>query len=338
MQHITVSKNLPRAMLAASLFALTLSACATGSNFAPSGTTPATRTLSPRSAAGTPTPIPFKYATVDDPNSHVNQVTGINQRGKIVGWYGVGSASTIPVSYTSLPPYAKFKGENLPGAQGTVATSISSTHTIGGYVLDPNGLGGTWGFVQIKGLDSLIGDPNEGSGSNAVTEILGVSDSGQAVGFYVNSSNAQVAFQLDIQYQTYTDLAPPGAINAEATGINNRGNITGFQTSSSGTSGFYVQNGTFYQVAYPSAQMTEALSLNRQDQVVGEYQSTDGQIHGFILTYPANGGEKEVWQSVDEPNASGTTVITGINNHDAISGWYVDASGERHGFVATAKK
>jgi hypothetical protein len=283
-----------------------------------------------------PTPIPFAFQTVDDPNSTVNRVMAINAREKVVGTYAMGQ-DDIPQNYTSEPPFTTFKTVDITESQATVATSLSSTRTIGGYVIDPNGLGGIWGFLQIRGLSTLVNDSNEGTGSNAVTEILGLNDLGAAVGFYTNAKGQDVPFQFNIAEGTFTDLHPPGATTAQATGINSKGNVTGVETVNSRVIGFYMHGGTYYQIIHPRSRKTEAHGLNLQDQVVGSYIGLHGRTHGFILTNPTKPAEEQVWQKVDEPNADGVTVITGINNHDAICGWYKDSSGKVHGFVATPK-
>ena len=82
------------------------------------------------------------------------------------------------------------------------------------------------------------------------------------------------------------------------------------------------------------ATATIANSLNWQDQVVGQYQDANGNIHGFLLDNPTSGGGAQHWQSIDEPNAAGATVVTGINNHKEITGWYVDKNGHVNGFIA----
>ena len=283
----------------------------------------------------TPTPIPFNFQTVDDPVSTHNQVNGINNLSKIVGTYGAGQGSNILQSYTSASPYVKFLGLNDPGAQGTVATTLSNTKVQAGYVIVPSGLSGTWGFVRVNGLWSLLSDPNEGTGADAVTEILGINDKGFAVGFYVNSSGNKVAIEINYANSTYTEIHPPGAVDAEATGINGRGFITGWYTNVNGnTQSFYLQGGTYYPFSYPGAEATYANSLNTQEQVVGYYTDTQQAIHGFLLTGPAKGGAKQIWQKIDEKNAASGTWVTGINSHDDICGYYIDASGTQHGFVA----
>lgn len=285
-------------------------------------------------ATATPTPIPFTFQTVDDPASNTNQVNGINQLGKIVGVYGAGQSSSLYESYTSQPTYSKFVGMNYPGSQGTFGTSLSSNKIQAGYVIDPNSLSGTWGFVRINGLWTLLEDPNEGTGNNAITEIWGLNDSEFAVGYYVNASGTDVPFELQVPTETFTDLRPPGATAAGAMGINGRGDISGWETTTKGTEGFFLKAGTYYAFTYPSAKSTYALSVNWQQQVGGYYVDTSGMAHGFVLTSPTHGGGQQVWQSVDEPNAVAGTWITGLNNHDDICGYYVDGNGARHGFVA----
>ena len=67
--------------------------------------------------------------------------------------------------------------------------------------------------------------------------------------------------------------------------------------------------------------------------LVGSYVNSSG-THGFIVR---NGGGNPQWQTIDEPNAHGFTVVTGMNNHHVICGWYIDASHHTHGFVGTLK-
>jgi hypothetical protein len=320
--------------IALGVFALLLSACnGPASSMSPLAPLGAHKTM-PDAGSATPTPIPFTFSTVDNPNSKTNKVTGINQLAKIVGVYGGGSASNIWESYTSQSPYTQFRPDNYPGAQGTWATSLTSNKTIAGYVIDPPQLTGTLGFVKTGGVWTLMKDRNEGTGNNAVTEFNGINDSKTAVGFYLDNYGFSHAFVVNTVTETFTNLSPPGAIDAVATGIDGKGNITGWETTSGGTTGFYLRTGTYYTFNYPNAVATWGLSLNWQDQVVGDYEDTSGNIHGFVLTYPTNGGQTRVWQSVDEPKAVGGTVITGINNHDTVCGWYVDSSGNTNGFVA----
>ncbi len=326
------------AALAVGIFGLVVSACS-GPGSAPASTSallPQAQSFKPHaSTSATPSPIPFKFQTVDDPNSGVNAVTGINQLSKIVGVYGGGQSSNIYRSYTSQPPYTKFTGINYNGSQGTYATSLSSNRIIAGYVIDPTSQNGILAFVRTNGIWTLLTDPNEGTGNDAVTEILGINDSDYAVGFYTNSSGIQMPFELDILSEAFTKLSPPGGGNAAATGINGKNDISGWQQTSNGIRGFFLKAGTYYQFWYPGAQATYATSLNWSDQVVGYYEDASGGWHGFLLIGPNKGGTAQVWQTIDDPNAAHGTWVTGINNHHDICGYYIDANNVQHGFVAT---
>jgi hypothetical protein len=330
-----LSKPLTRSWiaLAVGICGLVVSACnGPASSFLPE---PQRSLVTKPLSVPTPTPIPFKFQIVDDPNSTHNQVNGINNLSKIVGTYGAGQGSNIDQSYTSASPYTKFLGLDDPGAQGTVATSLSSNKEQAGYVIVPSGLTGTWAFVRVGGLWSLLSDPNEGTGNNAVTEILGLNDKGLAVGFYVNGSGTQIPIEINIPNTTYTELQPPGALDAEATGINGLAKISGWETTTSNvTQGWYLQSNIYYTFSYPGSQTTYALSLNTQDQVVGYYTDANKLAHGFLLIGPYKGGAKQIWQTIDAPHAAGGTWVTGINSHDDICGYFVDGSGIQHGFVA----
>jgi hypothetical protein len=338
--HVAINSTSPACgslALVLALCGLVVSAC----NGPASSLTPArefaqrSQGINPSSASSpTPSPIPFVYQTVDNPNSLKNQVNGINQLSKIVGTYGAGQSSSMPESYTSQSPFSKFRSLNEPGSQGTVATSLSSNRIDGGYVISPNNLNGVWGFVRIDGVFTLLDDPSEGSDQNAVTEILGLNDKKFAVGFYLNRSGNQVPFELNITKEKFTDLNPPGASNAEATGINDRGDILGWDATSGGIKGFFVQTGTYYPFSAAGAQATYGLSINYDEKVAGYYVDAQGATHGFVMTGPNWGGKAQVWQTIDEPNAAAGTWLTGINNHDDICGYYVDGSGIQHGFVA----
>jgi len=268
---------------------------------------------------------------VDDPHSTVNAVTGINQRRKIVGIAGAGTNSDPVGSYDSVPPYTKFRNISYPNAVATFATGVSSNRIISGYVVGPPQLSGTWGAVRVKSAWTIFKDRKEGDGSDAVTQLLGLNDSEVGVGFYVDPYGISHSFEVDIVNENFTDLHPPAAIASESTGINGKGDVSGIEIGSAGTTGFFLRAGAYYQLAYPGAISTEPRGVNWQDQVVGDYVDVSG-IHGFVLTGPTGNQD---WQSVDAPKANGLTVITGITNHDAICGYYVDVTGVQHGFVAT---
>ena len=79
---------------------------------------------------------------------------------------------------------------------------------------------------------------------------------------------------------------------------------------------------------------SQILGINDQGIAVGYYGDSTGSQHGFL--YNTNTGQ---YTFLDDPNEGvfngvEVTQITGINNSGEITGFYTDASGVDHGFVA----
>jgi hypothetical protein len=80
---------------------------------------------------------------------------------------------------------------------------------------------------------------------------------------------------------------------------------------------------------------SQILGINDQGIAVGYYGDSTTSQHGFL--YNTNTGK---YTFLDDPSAAfhngvEVTQITGINNHDQITGFYTDANGVSHGFIAS---
>ncbi len=279
----------------------------------------------------TATPYDYSYLKVDDEGGSqtFNRILGMDDLGAVVGYFSSGS---ITKGFNSFPPYTKFRVIDYPNSQSTVATSMSNNLYFAGYFHDTGRGGHTWGFIRYKGIWGMYQDSHTPKGPNTVNQILGINDNDIAVGFYVDSNGHDQPFEYSNRH--YAGLKPPNAISAQATGINLRGDIVGTELLSNGnTVGWIYRSGAYKQIQYPNSTDTEPTGANLQDQVVGSYVDAYG-THGFVATAPGNPSQAN-WQTIDEPDAAATTVVTSINNHHAISGWYVDANGNNNGFVAT---
>ena len=62
------------------------------------------------------------------------------------------------------------------------------------------------------------------------------------------------------------------------------------------------------------------------DDVVGNYVTSDGVRHGFIRSQGS-------YTQLDAPGADGITVAQGINEAGDVAGLFFDANGTSHGFV-----
>lgn len=305
---------------------LALAACAGPAS--PSAAPQAPLGLVPAASAG------YTFTTVDDQaDPTFNEVLGINDRATLTGFYGSGSKSDPSSGYIVVPPYGQnnFRKESYPSAADTELTGLNDKRTFVGFYRDSQNdilgtvlVGGIWTNYKHAG-----GMPK----GKSVTELLGVNSSDVAVGFYTDSTGVDEPFTLNIVTDKYTPLSPPGGDNAVATSIAGRGDIVGYLQKSGHSVGFLLHLGTYAEFSYPGATDTKFLGVTVYDQIVGSYVGSSGGTHGFLLTNPLR--KSIAWQSIDEPNAVGTTVITGINHTGNIAGYYVDSAGHTNGFFAS---
>ena len=106
--------------------------------------------------------------------------------------------------------------------------------------------------------------------------------------------------------------------------INDQGEVVGYMTTSRGSvEGFLLQGGSFAEFSYPRSVETKALGTNKQGEIVGSYVDASGRTHGFLLR---DAQSNPRWQSVDAAKADGLTVLTGINAHGDLVGYYRNKS------------
>ncbi len=297
----------------------------------------ALRGLGPASKPS-PTPYVYGFTTVDDPGSSTfNWATSINQLGALSGNYGSGGTSDPSHGWITQAPYTKFRQVDYPGAVNTYLMSMSTDHLRAGYFLDNTQQHNTWGFVQDRGIFTLYKDFKTPKKDGFIDELMSINGSDIAVGFYEDAYGNDKPFELIVTVNKYTALEPPDAQSAQANIVNLRGDIAGTETTSGGTvQGWLLRGGNYTTFSYPGATSTQAFGLDFEEQVVGSYVDSGGATHGFILTNPTSPSGR-YWQSLDEPGAAGTTVITSINAQHALAGWYLDSQGSRHGFTAAVK-
>jgi len=315
---------------ALALFVPIVAGCSGSSPLAPSLSAPAgSAGTSAVSRAGA-----YSFKTLDNPDDpSFNELLGINNLGKICGYYGSGSKSNPSVGYI-VRKYGNshYKTIMYPGAIDTVVSAVNNQNVIAGwYVSDSPS--GTFGFIETAdGLWSSYKDPHT-KGSTNVTKIVGLSDSGLAVGYYTDSNKVPHAFELIQTTGQFHGIVPPGAVGTVATGINGKGDIVGYFTKGDGsTESFLLKGGVYTEFTY-KGDATLAQSINWQDEIAGDYVDGSGNAHGFVLDNLL--GTPQWTAPVDDPNAAGTTVIEGIQNHHYLVGYYVDGAGNTNGFLAS---
>jgi hypothetical protein len=271
----------------------------------------------------------YTFQTINAPADPTTEVLGLNNLNKLVGFYGDPN-----VGFVARPPYAptKFRKEVYPGAENTVVTSINNMNTIAGWYQNPEG--GIYGFTEWQGIWTKYQDNHELHGGSAqVTKLLGISDGSLAVGFYVENG-ADHSTYLNLTTGKFKDIQVPNATSSAATGINGKGDICGWLTLSSGvTEGWLLKGGQFTMFQYPNAKETQPWALDWTDDIAGSYEDASKNMHGFVLVNPLT---SQAWTEIDDALASGgETVVTGINNHSTLTGYYQAPSGSINGFLAT---
>jgi hypothetical protein len=232
---------------------------------------------------------------------------------------------------------------NINGSMKANANGINASGTVVGT--DGNGNA----FIEAKGkVKTFI----PLGGSSAVA--FGINDKGTIVGQYATSTTTPGFIKINNKkYIEINSPSGPDVVNAQ--GINNKGLVVGFYV---GTDGQYhgfmaneksAKNGALTGTAIsdptiPTVQgepgatfvFSQILGINDHGIAVGYYGDSTISQHGFI--YNTNTGQ---YTFLDDPseafdNGVEVTQITGINNAGEITGFYSDANGVFHGFVAQA--
>jgi hypothetical protein len=285
---------------------------------------------SPAQAAG----HSYTFTTLDDQaDPTFNQLLGINSSNVIAGYFGIGSNTHPNKGYVLSPPYgqANYTNENFPGSTQTQVTAINTAGNTAGFWVNAHGTNA--GFVDSNGVFTSYMDPLTPKGAGSVNQLLGLNDNGTAAGFYVDANGKAHAYTLNLATGVFTPITHQGK-SAMATGINNAGDVVGFESSSTNVvSSFLVEPGTSIRLQFPGGSSTEALGINNKNQIVGSYLDGAGVMHGFVLDNPTSATAK--WHSINDPNGVGSTVVNGVNDAGDLVGFYTDAAGNTDGMLAT---
>lgn len=274
-----------------------------------------------------------------------NQLLGINNEGVIAGYFGSGAAGHPNKGYALVAPFAQssFLNENFPGAVQTQVIGINDHGVTVGFFSTQNTASmsnNNFGFYWMNGRFHKVDFPTTDNANPPVNQLLGVNNSGIAVGFYTNGAGSNRGYEYDIWTGRFTRVLVPWApsgVNGPsltAAGINNRGDVTGFYNkTSSQVDGFLkLRSGRFITLAFPGASSTQATGVNDSDVVVGNYTTGSGNsavTHGFVWS---NGK----FATVDISGASSTT-LNGVNDENDLVGFYTDAKGNTDGLFALPK-
>jgi len=290
---------------------------------------------SPSAAAN----VHYHFRTINNANDPTfNQLLGINDKGKIAGYFGSGVQGHPNKGYTVTPPYGqlKFRNQNFPGSKQTQVTGLNSNAVQVGFYSTMNTASGSnnnFGYYSINGKHfHKVNFPAKHPASPPVDQLLGVNDQGLAVGFYVDSHGNSHGYLYNINTNKYVGqtLPIPGVTSVTPTGINDPDSVTGFFINSKGkTRGFLVRKASphLFILNVPGSDATMPFGVNKFGVVVGVY--TIGS-NNFGFTWSRGNG----FQTIQDPNGPNQTFVNGINSLGELVGFYVGPHGNTNGFLA----
>ncbi len=225
------------------------------------------------------------------------------------------------ISLGAAPIY-QFTTFGIPGSTETAALGINNPGDVVGT--------GQEGF-QTKGFlrrpDGAL-EFSSISGDQGNTQLSGIDDAGQIVGFYgVRGTNMGHSFLRRVDGSMEVFEAPGDSGSTFAFGLNNRGEIAGSVDAGNGTQalGFIRHaNGSSYETfSVGGSSLTSAFGINDLGQVTGNFYTEGGtastgyirNADGSVLTFEIPG------------RARGVTFPIGINNAGTVVGSFALNSG-----------
>ncbi len=279
------------------------------------------------------------FKTINDAaDPTFNQDLGINNSGKIAGYFGSGMPGHPNKGYTVNSPYAQgnFTNENFPGSAQTQVTGINNNDRTVGFWVDGNG--NNFGFIDHDGQFTNVVDPlakGAAAGGSTFEQLLGVNDKDVSVGFYNDANGNAHGFTYDAKDGSFDAVNVAGFASVTTTAINNKGDIAGFAANGGADTSFIKDGNKLEWLTGPKGAVSvQALGINSSDDVVGSFTDGTGAMHGFLFDE-----QSKSYTVIDDPNGvkgpTAMTVANGINDKGQIVGFYLDANGNTDGMLVT---
>jgi uncharacterized membrane protein len=187
-------------------------------------------------------------------------------------------------------------------------------------------------------------------GQLGFTTLTDINEKGEITGGFTDSNLGPYGFLLDKKRRSTDIRCSKDVVSTEPQSINKHGEIAGFATVITDRikipvppfvilitklSGFFRdKKGRCTILDFPGANLTEAIGVNDDGQVVGDYRDIAGKFHGFFW-------DAGLFLTIDVPFPDATTTApTAINNVGQLVGYYFDnnvtasfPNGHTHGFI-----
>jgi probable HAF family extracellular repeat protein len=234
------------------------------------------------------------------------QLLGINDHRDIAGYH-----TNVPGNkgFTLKLPNS-FADENFPSSAQTQVVGINNLGRTVGFYIDSNG--NTHGFEKDRDF-TAVDMPG-----TTFNQLLGINNRNQAAGYFQDAAGLQHGYirRENGDFEVLGDLKLP---SSQATGIDDDGDVVGFEQSSPSATtseGFLRTREGVKVLQFPGSSFTQALGVNNHDEVVGSYTDANGTMHGFRY----RDGQ---YFSIDVPGGM-NTVINGVNDDGWVVGFFMD--------------
>ncbi len=272
--------------------------------------------------------LAYSFASFDVPGATETHAAGINDAGRIVGYYvtsGVGHGFLkTGTSYTTLDAnslnarstYA-YGQNNAGDVVGFYAHVDDTTYRQHGFLLER---GGAFSDILVPGASDESGN--------------GINNNGQIVGQITlpNLSGGMTSNRGFVKTGSAFEIIHADSIGASrvtfALGINDAADVVGWYVDASETIHGFLKNSAGYSIIeFPGILSgTSPQGINSSGIIVGYYPDSSGSLHGFVKSSSG-------FETVDYPSATFTTIL-GINSSGQIVGMYRDIAGQYHSFQA----
>jgi hypothetical protein len=170
-----------------------------------------------------------RFPTRDNASPPVNQLLGVNDHGIAVGFYTDGQGRHHGYRYDIAT--RTFAVVAVPGGSSVIAAAINNSGGVAGFFTGRNGVTSGF-FLRATGQLFILNAPHA-----AMTQALGVSDSGEVVGGYRLGSGSRAAthgFTWTPQRGFTTVDDPRGVGTTTINGVNDAGDLVGFYVDGPG--------------------------------------------------------------------------------------------------------
>ena len=293
-------------------------------------------------------PAGYRFTTLDNANDPTfNQLLGINNSGEIAGYFGSGAADHPNKGYKLFPPYGQgsYANENFPGSVQTQVTGLNDQGDTVGFwssMNNANLMNDNFGFYELNGhVFHTVQFPTGDNASPAGRPATRHQRPRRRRRVLHQRPGQQPRLHLQHPHQAVHPGPGAGLPDRHGRAEPDRGR---HQQPRRHRRVLHRQERHHRRVPrlqarpFPDPRRTRArrpprrsasTTTTRWSATYTDGTGSSATMHGF--TWTPGGG----FASVDDPQGQGTTTINGVNDAGDLVGFYVDATGNTDGFLAT---